>query len=126
MLPHHYPPPLLPCNLLQPSLPAPMTTPSSPLSRPLSTRKKKVPSRKWYFTPPPLPPILRHYHLPKYNIPPFSQEEERRKQAGAKILEEFHNPHLAASPNSVAASESPSAPAAAPQSEQDTEAALRK
>jgi uncharacterized membrane protein len=56
------------------------------------------------------------------------QEDERRKQAGAQILEEFHNPHhRAAASNSAAASEKPSAvSAAAPQNEQDTEAALRK
>ena len=62
------------------------------------------------------------------NAPFFSQEEERRKQAGAKILEEFHNPHhLAASPDAAAAPQTPNiVSAVAPQSEQDTEAALRK
>jgi len=54
-------------------------------------------------------------------------ETQRRKQAGAKILEEFHSPHLAAAPNAASTVETPSAvSAAAPLTEQDTEAALRK
>ncbi len=82
--------------------------------------------------PPPPHPFTPNSNDTQMKLPlPVSnhncQETQRRKQAGAKILEEFHSPHLAAAPNAASTVETPSAvSAAAPLTEQDTEAALRK